>query len=92
VIEMLRNYADSKTLALMFRWQGMTIFLDGTLQPDGKRYLLLTTENAGTAGLTVDGRTARWIIYGPDAQKSDAFVCTISDGPASAATGKGTCR
>jgi hypothetical protein len=89
---MLRKTENSWTDGLMFRWQDMIIYLDMMLGIGGKKYLLVTVENAGAAGLTLDGNTARWITYGADGEKGDALVCTTSAGPASPATEPDTCK
>ena len=83
---MLQSYESSETVGLKFRWRGMIICLAGTLREDGRKYLSVNVEDAGTAELITGGNTVIWIISSAVEGRSAAGACTTSDGAAPNAT------
>ena len=86
MIELLRSYEDSATLALLFRWQGMTICLVGTLNEEGEKSLNVSLDDAGTVELTTDGIMATWNISRAAEAHSVAGAPITSAGDAQSAT------
>jgi hypothetical protein len=90
VIETLQEHEDSSLRGVLFRWQGMNIYLALTLERDGSKFLSVKPDVAILAVHITAKTTVTWTISSEATPKKDATVSTISNGSAPDVTGPNT--
>ncbi len=89
-IKVLLSSENSLINEVLFRWQGMIIYLGQTSALDGRIYLSVNVANALDAVNISEKETATFIISREDTVYKDAIARTTLPGPAQPVIEKNT--